>query len=107
MVLYKCKYLYKLFISYSSLFSSNLLTCSKSSIFNIGTGTDNTIREYVDFILKKLNVKIKIIWDQSKPDGVKRKLLDISLAKKYGWQPSFTLDQGFKLFYKDFLKENV
>lgn len=80
---------------------------TKSSIFNIGTGTDNTIREYVDFILKKLNVKIKIIWDQSKPDGVKRKLLDISLAKKYGWQPSFTLDQGFKLFYKDFLKENV
>jgi GDP-L-fucose synthase len=80
---------------------------TKSSIFNIGTGTDSTIREYLDFILRKLNVKIKVIWDKSKPDGVKRKLLDISLAKKYGWQPSFTMDEGFKLFYKNFLKENV
>jgi GDP-L-fucose synthase len=80
---------------------------TKSSIFNIGTGTDGTIREYLDFLLRKLNVKIKVIWDKSKPDGVKRKLLDISLAKKYGWQPSFTMDKGFKLFYKNFLKENV
>jgi GDP-L-fucose synthase len=80
---------------------------TKSSVFNIGTGIDSTIREYLDFLLSKLNVKIKVIWDKSKPDGVKRKLLDISLAKKYGWQPSFTLDKGFKLFYKDFLKENV
>lgn len=80
---------------------------TKSSIFNIGTGTDGTIREYLDFLLRKLNVKIKVIWDESKPDGVKRKLLDISLAKKYGWQPSFTMDKGFKLFYKNFLKENV
>jgi GDP-L-fucose synthase len=80
---------------------------TKSSIFNIGTGTDGTIREYLDFLLRKLNLKIKVIWDKSKPDGVKRKLLDISLAKKYGWQPSFTMDKGFKLFYKNFLKENV
>ena len=80
---------------------------TKSSIFNIGTGTDGTIREYLDFLLRKLNVKIKVIWDKSKPDGVKRKLLDISLAKKYGWQPSFSMDKGFKLFYKNFLKENV
>lgn len=80
---------------------------TKSSVFNIGTGIDSTIREYLDFLLSKLNVKIKVIWDKSKPDGVKRKLLDISLAKKYGWQPSFTLEKGFKLFYKDFLKENV
>ena len=52
---------------------------------------------------EKLNVKLKIKYDNSKPDGMPKKLLDISRAKKYGWRPKNNLDEGFKLTYKYFL----
>ena len=52
------------------------------SIINIGLGSDKTILNYAKIIMKILNIKNKIHFDLSKPSGVKRKLLDISLAKK-------------------------
>ena len=45
--------------------------------------------------MKKLNVKFKIIYDKTKPDGVPKKLLDVSLAKKYGWKSKINLKDGF------------
>ena len=74
---------------------------TKDFLINIGTGREKTIREYANFIVKKLNLKVKIKFDKSKPDGVPRKVLDISLAKKYGWKPKISLDQGFDITYKD------
>ena len=47
---------------------------------------------------------MKIQFDKTKPDGVPRKVLDISLAKKYGWKPKFSLDEGFDITYMDYLK---
>ena len=70
---------------------------------NIGVGKDHSIEWYAKFLMKKLNVKLKIKYDNSKPDGMPKKLLDISRAKKYGWRPKNNLDEGFKLTYKYFL----
>ena len=64
-----------------------------------------TILNYVKFILKKFNLNIKINFIKSKPDGVYRKLLDVKRAKKYGWTAKTTLDQGFDITYKSFLKK--
>ncbi len=80
---------------------------TKDFLINIGTGREKTIREYANFIVKKLNLKVKIKFDKSKPDGVPRKVLDISLAKKYGWKPKISLDQGFDITYKDCLKSKI
>ena len=77
---------------------------TKNVLINIGTGKERSIKEYASFIVKKLNIKVKIQFDKSKPDGVPRKVLDISLARKYGWKPKFSLDQGFDITYKDYLK---
>ncbi len=66
------------------------------SIINIGLGSDKTILNYAKIIMKILNIKNKIHFDLSKPSGVKRKLLDISLAKKYGWKPKISLEHGIK-----------
>ena len=49
----------------------------------------------------KLNVKIK--FNKSKPDGVRRKVLDVSLAKKYGWKAKTSLEKGFDITYRDYL----
>ena len=76
----------------------------QESIINIGSGRDMKIKDYVKFLIKKLNLKVKIKYDSKKPDGVFRKVLDISLAKKYGWNSKISLDEGFDITYNDFVK---
>ena len=80
---------------------------TKESLINIGVEKDKTIKQYAEFIIKKMALKIKINFDTTKPDGTLRKLLDISLAKKYGWFPKVSLSEGFDITYEDFLKRNV
>ena len=78
----------------------------KHSLINIGSGRDMKILNYVKFILKKLNLNIKINFIKSKPDGVYKKLLDVKRAKKYGWEAKISLSEGFDITYKSFLKKN-
>ena len=79
---------------------------TKEGLINIGSGTEKTIKGYARFIMDKLNVKIKINFDKSKPNGTLRKILDSSIAKKYGWNSKVDLDQGFKKIYDLFIEKN-
>ena len=79
---------------------------TKHSLINIGSGKDMSILSYVKFILKKLDLNIKINFIKSKPDGVHKKLLDIKRAKKYGWVAKTSLNEGFNITYKNFLKKD-
>ena len=63
-----------------------------------------TVTDYAKKILKLLNVKAKIKYDRTKPDGTPKKLLDISLAKKFGWKPKIKLEDGILMAYKSFIK---
>ena len=76
----------------------------KEPFINIGVGKDFTIEWYAKYIMKKLGVKLKISYDKSKLDGMPKKCLDITLAKKYGWKPINNLDYGFDITLRDFLK---
>ncbi len=76
----------------------------KEPFINIGVGKDFTIEWYAKYIMKKLGIKLKIIYDKKKSDGMPKKCLDISLAKKYGWKPTNNLDKGFDQTFRDFLK---
>ena len=76
----------------------------KDTIINIGSGNDMRIKDYVNFLIKKLKIKVKIKYDDKKPDGVFRKVLDVSVAKKYGWKSKISLEKGFDITYKDFVK---
>ena len=75
------------------------------SMINIGTGKDYSIKEYAEMILKLIipNKKIKIRYDKSKPNGTPRKVMDVSLAKKYGWKSKTDLKKAIKLTYSDYL----
>ena len=77
----------------------------KDTLINIGTGKDMRIKDYVSFLIKKLKLKVQIKYDKTKPDGVFRKVLDIKLAKQYGWKPKYSLEKGFEITYKDFIKK--
>ncbi len=76
----------------------------KEPFLNIGTGNSHSIRWYANFLMKKIGVNLKIKYDKRKPDGMPKKCLDISLAKKYGWSPKSNFDKGFDITYKDFQK---
>lgn len=77
---------------------------TKETLINIGTGKEMAIIDYAKFVLRKLNVNMSIKLDRSKPDGTLRKILDCSIAHKYGWKAKIKLDQGFDLAYSDFIK---
>ena len=80
---------------------------TKEALINIGPGYDMRIKDYAKFILKKLNLDIKLKFDKSKPDGVFRKLLDVSIAKKYGWKAKTSLNDGFDITYEAFSKKKI
>mgnify|MGYP005668925907 FL=1 len=63
-----------------------------------------TIAQYAKFIIEQFDFKLKIKFDKSKQDGVKRKILDCSIAKKYGWSSKISLASGFEKTYKDYIK---
>lgn len=79
----------------------------KQSFLNIGTGKDYSINWYAKFLMKKINVKLKIKYDQSKPDGMPKKCLDINLAKTYGWVPRNNFDDAFEKTYREFLNSKT
>ena len=79
---------------------------TKHFLINIGTGKDYSINYYVNLITKLiLNKKIKIKYDKSKPNGVYRKVMDVSLAKKYGWKSKIKVHDAILETYKSFKRE--
>ena len=73
-------------------------------LLNIGTGIDQTIRELAECVRRVVDYPGEIEFDDSKPDGMPRKLLDISRIKTLGWQPQFTLEEGVRAAYKNYLE---
>jgi len=86
----------------ATLFFMNKKT--KDFLINIGTGIDFKVKEYAYFIMKQLGLKLKINYLKKTPNGTKRKLLDVSIAKKYGWKAKTSLEEGFDVTYKNFIK---
>ena len=79
---------------------------TKHFLINIGSEKEKTISGFANFILKKLDSNLNIIFDKNtKIDGTPRKILDCSLARKYGWESKISLDKGFDLTFKDFLEK--
>ena len=65
-------------------------------IINVGTGQDVTIRELAELIAAKSGFTGDLEWDTSMPDGMPRKLLDISKISALGFRPRITLEQGIE-----------
>ena len=79
---------------------------TKECLINIGSGEEKTIKQFAKYLIKKFKINIKIRFDKSKPNGTPRKILDTSLAAKYGWKSKIDLDQGLEQVLKS-LKINI
>ena len=77
-------------------------------LINIGTGKDFSIEYYAKQILKILipEKKVLIKYEKLKPNGTPRKLLDVSLAKKYGWKAKSNFKDSIIQTYNLFLRKN-
>jgi GDP-L-fucose synthase len=74
---------------------------------NVGTGVDCSIRELVETIVKVIGFTGEVIFDSSKPDGVPRKLMNVTRLTSLGWQYSMGLEQGLTLSYQWFVNNQT
>ena len=80
---------------------------TKENIINIGTKDEETINYFAKYIMKSLQVNLKIKYEKKNLKGTLRKKLDTSLASKYGWKPKTSLNKGLKITLSDFLEYNM
>ncbi|NKC00881.1 MAG: NAD-dependent epimerase/dehydratase family protein [Pseudomonadales bacterium] len=73
------------------------------SHLNVGTGVDVTIKELANIIKRTVGYQGEIVFDDTKPDGMQRKLLDVSRFNKMGWSASTPLEDGLAKTYAWFL----
>ena len=73
-------------------------------IYNVGPGTDITIKKLAEIIQFKVGHKGQINWDSTKPDGTPRKLMDSSKITQLGWRPCHNLNSGISNTYSWFLE---
>lgn len=79
-----------------------LLMSGNAPLVNIGFGEDLTISELAENVKAIVGYEGGIVFDNSKPDGTPRKILDVSLLQSMGWLASTELREGLKRAYIDF-----
>jgi GDP-L-fucose synthase len=67
---------------------------------NVGSGTDITIRELAELVARVAGWQGEFVYDPSKPDGMPRKVMDVSRLKALGWQAKVPLEEGFNRAYR-------
>lgn len=75
-----------------------------SGLFNVGSGTDVSIRELAETIKSLVGFEGKIVFDSTKPDGMLRKLLDVSRLRGLGWSAKISLLDGIAQTYREYLQ---
>ncbi len=76
-------------------------------LVNIGVGQDVTIAELAATVARVVGYAGAIVYDTSKPDGTPRKLMDVGLINRAGWQASTTLEAGLGVAYAEFAKQHA
>ena len=75
-------------------------------LYNVGSGSDLTIKALAEMIQKNVGHSGDIFWDETKPDGTPKKLVDSSKLNLLGWRATIDLEKGIKMTYEWFL-ENI
>ncbi|MFC1724219.1 GDP-L-fucose synthase family protein [candidate division KSB1 bacterium] len=76
-----------------------------SDIINVGSGSEIPIKKLAELIRSVIGFEGSVVFDDTKPDGAPKKVLDITEIKNIGWRPKVDLEKGIKLTYEEFLKK--
>jgi GDP-L-fucose synthase len=77
----------------------------KEDLYNVGLGSDVSIKELAELVQSIVGHTGEIIWDSTKPDGTPKKLMDSNKLRTLGWQPKINFEEGIRMTYNWFLKE--
>jgi GDP-L-fucose synthase len=78
---------------------------SEERHINVGTGIDVTVRELAELVAKVAGWQGKFVYDRSKPDGMPRKVMDVSRLGALGWKAKMPLEEGFGRAYRWYVDE--
>ena len=76
----------------------------KTSLINVGSGNEFTIKQFAKKICKIENNKSKLFFNKNYPDGTRRKVLDNKIMKNLGWSPKISLENGLSKTIKWYKK---
>lgn len=82
------------------------LNTDQPPLINIGCGKDLTILELAEKVKHIIGYNGQVLLDRSKPDGTMRKLLNIDLATKLGWQAKISLNDGIFHTYNEYIRQS-
>lgn len=74
---------------------------------NVGSGWDNRISKIADLVKGMVGFSGSVLYDAAKPDGMPRKVLDISSISRLGWRPSFGIEDGIRKTYEWYIDPSV
>ena len=94
---------------YSALLGSDETVSGRFEppLVNIGVGEDVTIAELAAIVAGVVGYRGDIVYDNSKPDGTPRKLMDVDLINRAGWKASTPLGAGLRSAYAEFAAQQV
>lgn len=78
-------------------------TYDEEQFVNIGVGEDISIKNLAELIQQTVGYEGELRWNTDKPDGTPRKLMDVSRLHGMGWKHRYSLEEGIRLTYQDFL----
>ena len=82
-------------------------TYSDADIVNVGSGEEVTIRQLAETVNRVVGYDGTLTFDASKPDGVMRKLVDVSKINALGWRHRYGLAEGLAHTYRWFLEHHA
>jgi GDP-L-fucose synthase len=83
---------------------AKMMTDDGISFLNVGAGREISIYDLVNLVAKVVGYEGDILWDDSKPDGISRKLLDTTRLEQLGWRPAISLEEGIRRVYRDYCR---
>ena len=67
---------------------------------NVGTGKEITIRQLSELVVKTVGFEGEVIFDDTKPDGTPRKLIDVEKLHRLGWTHKVEIEEGVKKLFE-------
>ena len=73
-------------------------------LINVGTGTDCSIKELMQMIAEEAEYAGEIVWDKTKPNGMRKKLMNVDKMKGFGFKPKISIREGIKRSIKKYME---
>ena len=87
--------------------ADDLVDPARPPLVNVGTGEEHSVQALAEKVRAAIGCSARIVYDRGKPDGMPRKVMDVSRLAARGWRARVSLQEGLARAYESFLREKV